>query len=74
MWSKKLYDNIVAKVSAIDISGFVLIIQNNTDKLGIEKKLMMLIRKYLILMNLLKKLILMQKLVKYNMKYLVLQV
>ena len=39
MWSKKLYDNIVAKVSAIDISGFVLIIQNNTDKLGIEKKI-----------------------------------
>ena len=37
--SKKLYDNIVAKVSAIDISGFVLITQNSTDKLVIEKKI-----------------------------------
>ena len=36
MLPKNLHDNIVAKVNAIDISGFVLITQNNTDTLGTE--------------------------------------
>ena len=34
-----MYDKVVAKVNAIDISGFVLKTQYNTDKSGLEKKI-----------------------------------
>ena len=36
MLLQNLHDNIVAKVNAVDISGFVFITQNNTDTLGTE--------------------------------------
>ena len=35
---KTVYDKLVAKVSAIDTSGFVLKKQYTTDKSGLEKK------------------------------------
>ena len=34
-----MYDKVVAKVNAIDNSGFVLKTQYNTDKSGLEKKI-----------------------------------
>ena len=58
-----VYDTFVTKVNAIDTSGFVFEMQYNTDKLGIEKKLMTLI-KALILVNVLEKQIIMEKLLK----------
>ena len=33
-----MYDKLVAKLNAIDISGFVLKTHYNTDKPGLEKK------------------------------------
>ena len=35
---KTVYDKLVAKFNAIDISGFVLKMHYNTDKPGLEKK------------------------------------
>ena len=58
-----VYDTFVTKVNAIDTSEFVFEMQYNTDKLGIEKKLMTLI-KALILVDVLEKQIIMEKLLK----------
>ena len=49
-----LFDKLVTKVNAIDNSGFVLKIQYDTDKLGLEKKINDA-DKYLIWMGSLKK-------------------
>ena len=45
---KTVYDKWVTKVDAIDTSWFVLKAQYNIDKSGLQKKLVMLPRKYLI--------------------------
>ena len=51
---KTVYDKLVAKVNNIDTSGFVLKTKSNTVKLDLEKKLVMQIKKFLILVHLLK--------------------
>ena len=48
---KTVYDKLVTKVKAIHTGGFLLKTQYNTDKWGLEKKLMTLTKKYLILVD-----------------------
>ena len=50
-----MYNKLVAKVNNIDISGFVLKTKYDTDKSELEKKLVMLAKKFLILVDLSKK-------------------
>ena len=50
-----MHDKLVTKVNAIDTSGFVLKIQHETDKSGLEKKISDADQKYLMLLGLLKK-------------------
>ena len=45
------YDGLVAKVNAVNISGFVLKTQYSTDKSDLEKKSMTQTRKYLMLVD-----------------------
>ena len=52
---KTVYNKLVAKVNNIDISGFVLKTKYDTDKSELEKKLVMLAKKFLILVDLSKK-------------------
>ena len=47
-------DKVVTKVNVIDNSGFVLKPKYGTDKLGIEKKINDVVKKYLILVDLTK--------------------
>ena len=50
-----MYEKLVTKVNAIHAGGFLLKKQYNTDKWGLEKKLMTLTKKYLILVDFLEK-------------------
>ena len=50
-----VYDKLVTKVKNIDTNGFVLKTKYDTDKLDLEKKLIMQTKKYLILVDLFKK-------------------
>ena len=62
--NKTVYNELVATVNNIDTSGFVIKTKYNTDKLDLEKKLVMQTKRFLILMGLLKKQIIILKLVK----------
>ena len=59
-----VYDKLVAKVNAIDTSGFVLKMQHNTGKSGLEKKINDADK----MLDLIKNLIIMQKLLKQKTK------
>ena len=50
-----MYDKLVTKVNAIDTSGFVLKIQHETDKSGLEKKISDADQKYLMAFGFVKK-------------------
>ena len=51
---KTVYDKLVAKVSNIDTSAIVFKTKYSTDKPGLEKKLVIQIKKFLTPVNLLK--------------------
>ena len=51
---KTVYDELVAKVSAIDTSGFVIKTKYDRDKSDLEKKINDADKKYLMLVGLLK--------------------
>ena len=60
---KTVLDKLLTKVDTIDASGSVLKTQCNTDKSGLEKKLMTLIRKYLKSEDLFKNIIMLRSLI-----------
>ena len=51
---KTVYDELVAKLSNIDLTGFILKAKYDTDKLDFDKKLVMQTKKFLILVDFLK--------------------
>ena len=51
---KTVYDKLVAKLSKIDTTGFILKAKYNTDKSDFDKKLVMQTKKILILLDFLK--------------------
>ena len=65
-----MYDKLVTNVNAVHTGGFLLKAQYNIDKRGL-KKLMMLTKEYLILVDLLKNQIIMLGSLKLKVKYLV---
>ena len=52
---KTVYDKLIAKVTNIDLSGFVLKTKYDADNLDLEKKINDADKKFLILVNVLKK-------------------
>ena len=69
---KFLYDHLVTKFNAIDNTVFVLKTQYKTNKSGLEKKLMLKIRKHLTLVESLKRQIIMIRSLILKVKYLAL--
>ena len=69
---KFLYDHLVTKFNAIDNTVFVLKTQYKTNKSGLEKKLMIKIRKHLTLVESLKRQIIMIRSLILRVKYLAL--
>ena len=51
---KTVYDKLVAKLSNIDLTGFILKAKYDTDKSDFDKKLVMQTKKFLILVDFLK--------------------
>ena len=69
-----MYDKLIAKVSVIDTSGFVLKTQYDTDKSYLGKKINHPDKKIPVISGLVEKQIIMQKLLRQKAKYLVLLV
>ena len=69
--NKTVYDKLVAKVNAIDVSGFVLKTQYDTDESGAEKEINVADNKIPDISGFNKKQIIMQKWVRLKAKYLI---
>ena len=69
--NKTVYDKLVAKVNAIDVSGFVLKTQYDTDESGAEKEINVTDNKIPDISGFNKKQIIMQKWVRLKAKYLI---
>ena len=54
VFKKTVYDKLVAKLSNIDTTGFILKAKYDTDKSDFDKKLVMQTKKFLILVDFLK--------------------
>ena len=66
-----MYNKLIAKVSVIDTSGFVLKTQYDTDKSCLGKKINHPDKKIPVISELVEKQIIMQKLLRQNAKFLV---